>query len=177
MLADKEDRATLAALRRGLGKPPGSAGEMHPFVIPRLPKSTGPGWNWEQECCFIVASLFAWHPENLDAGAPWERNFGASAKELGLKPGRLEGVERRFVALLNAESVDVPDHLRTMVGLLKTEAVRVDWEQLLSDLTRWDDPERRVQIRWAKAFWQGSVDEAGAIDDQDAPEPESQPAI
>ena len=41
-LAAHEDRGALAALRRGLGRPPGSAGEMHPHVARFLPD----GWGW-----------------------------------------------------------------------------------------------------------------------------------
>lgn len=33
-LVAREDRAALAALRRGLGKPPGTVAEMYPLVEP-----------------------------------------------------------------------------------------------------------------------------------------------
>ena len=153
-----EDRATLAALRRGLGKPPGMAGEMHAFVIPRLPELPAhPGWIWEEKCYFIVASLFAWHPENIAAGRSWERSFGASARALksALKigPNEPDRIATRLVALLNANSEDLPEYLRSMVGLFRAHSIAIDWEQLLRDLRWWDDPERAVQTKWAKAYW------------------------
>ena len=39
-LRDREDRGALAALRRGLGQPPGSAVEMYRYVVPWLPART-----------------------------------------------------------------------------------------------------------------------------------------
>ena len=158
-LAERQDRAALAALRRGLGKPPGLAGEMYPFVIPKLPPATSAGWNWQQQCHFIVASLFAWHPLHSVAGKPWERNFGDSARQLKRKLENSDGPERRFVALLNAESENLPDHLRSMIGLFRAHDIPVDWELLLIDLTRWSSPNRYVQTNWAKSFWRAASDE------------------
>lgn len=186
LIEDKE-RATLAALRRGLGKPPGSAGEMYPFVIPRLPESKGPEWTWEQQCHFIVAALFAWHqidrpaPEPDGEGEakrkPW--NFGASVGALRRTDELREsdGPERRFVALLNAECEDLPDHLRSMVGILKAQDVPVDWEQLLCDLQKWGWSSRTTQTGWARSFWGAppDTDEDGQSPDEPAQE-ESLPA-
>ena len=36
-LAKRDDRGALAALRHGLGQPPGTAAEMHPYVVQFLP--------------------------------------------------------------------------------------------------------------------------------------------
>lgn len=170
-LVAREDRATLAALRRGLGKQPGTAGEMFPFVIPRLPPLNGGGrpdggWPWSHACCFIVATLFASHPENLEHGERWQRNFGASVRRLKSAVGEgAQGPERRFVALLNAEVEDVDDYLRPMVGLLRAHAIPVDWEQLLTDLVNWGSPSRWVQTRWAKSFWQPDLEPASDSSD------------
>lgn len=153
-LTRAQDRATLAALRRGLGKPPGSAGEMYPFVIPRLPPATQAGWTWEQQCYFIVASLYAWHP-----AATRERTFGDSARWLREALAGADGPERRFVALLNAGHEDLPHHLRGMVGLFRANDIPVDWSRLLGDLVRWNDPERPVQISWARSFWRALPDD------------------
>jgi CRISPR system Cascade subunit CasB len=165
-LVEHEDRATLAALRRGLGKPPGSAGEMYPFVIPRLAERQRdlPGWSWEEQCHFIVAALFAWHSVRPDAGEQRGRDFGASARRLKEAMPNADGPERRFVALLNAEREDVPEHLRSMIGLLRAHEIAVDWERLLADLTRWSAPSRHVQAAWARSFWRATPAESGPAD-------------
>jgi CRISPR system Cascade subunit CasB len=123
----REDRATLAALRRGVGKAPGEAPEMFPHLIPRIPE---PSSRWAEQCHYLVASLFALHPLDWTGEASgWtERNFGSSARRLKAASKGSEGPERRFVALLGAHMDDIGSHLRSMVGLLKANDVPVDWE-------------------------------------------------
>ena len=66
-----------------------------------------------------------------------------------------DGVERRFVALLNSDEEDLPGRLRHAVGLLKSKDIPVDWRQLLSDLLRWEYADRQVHRRWSRDFWAG----------------------
>ncbi len=147
---EREDRAALAALRRGLGKPPGEAAEMHPYVVPFLPHD---GSRWEEDAHYLVAALFAWHqlvwPEG---GGEWDRNVGASFVRLAERAGS-GSIEQRFVALLNSHRDDLPEHLRHAVGLLRAHEVPVDWAQLLRDIQEWDRESRSTQRSWARAFW------------------------
>jgi len=142
-LADKENRGALAALRRGLGRPPGTAAEMHPYVMPYLPR----GWGWWQECFYIVACLFALHP-----AARREGNFGDTFHAVCSETGG-DSIEARFVALLNAHREDLFGHLRHAVSLAKAKDAPVDWKRLLRDVQHWDDDARWVQRDWARAFW------------------------
>jgi len=152
-LANSQDRAALAALRRGLGKAPGTVAEMHRHVVPWLPASAP---EWQQDAYYVVAALFAWHQGS------WHREDGAArATNLGASFARLassvesESVESRFVALLNCHRDDLPTHLRHAVGLLKSEEIPVDWSQLLSDVQSWGLESRPVQRGWARAYWGG----------------------
>jgi CRISPR system Cascade subunit CasB len=149
-LVAREDRAALAALRRGLGKGPGEAAECHRYVVP----FTSDLSTWREAAFYQVAALFAWHQGswNDGDGEPVVRNLGASLQQLD---ARLEGnsVERRFVALLNSHVEDLGEHLRQIVGLLKAGQVPIDWSQLLRDIQRWDREDRLVQRAWARAFW------------------------
>lgn len=150
---ESSNRAALAALRRGLGKSPGEAAEMFPYVVPWVPNDPK---EWEEAPYYLVASLFALHPlpwPESDATSASSRTFGASMAKLIATPDRLDAVERRFVALLNAHPEDIGDHLRRNVALLKAADIPVDWAQLLTDLLWWDHPQRRVQRRWARSFW------------------------
>lgn len=148
----REDRAALAALRRGLGKPPGEAAEMHPYVVPFLPRDGG---RWEEDAHYLVAALFAWHQGVwADSGAEWDRNFGASFARLAEAEWSESGsIEKRFVALLNSHRDDLPEHLRHAIGLLRAHEVPVDWAQLLRDIQEWDRGSRSTQRGWACAFW------------------------
>jgi CRISPR system Cascade subunit CasB len=169
-LVEREDRGALAALRRGLGKPPGTVPEMCPLVEPWLSGDPDP---WRDDPYYIVAALFAfWHQgaraAAAEAGPP--RSLGASERRLGFdedgkwSEDRFKGVERRFVALLNCHRDDLHVHLRHCVGLLRSKAIPVDWAQLLADIRGWDSPRRAVQRDWAKAFWRRP--EVPAVADQ-----------
>jgi CRISPR system Cascade subunit CasB len=149
-LVTHEDRATLAALRRGLGKDPGSVPEMHPFVLRRLPE--GMGLRRENDF-YLVASLFSIHRKGWAGGDPRRpTNLGASLALLRQRDGSAS-IERRFVAMLNAQREDLPHHLRNIISLLSSHEVHVDFAQLLRDLRWWDAENRSVQRHWARSFW------------------------
>ncbi len=151
-LVDKEERGTLAALRRGLGKPPGVVAEMHPFVL----RWVAPGaTSWQEESWYLVASLFAIHQK------PWWPAEGKPGNNLGASFARLaravdsKSIERRFIAMLNCDADDLPQHLRHAVSLLGSHDVPVDFAQLLRDLRGWNADSRWVQRNWARSFWAG----------------------
>lgn len=149
-LVDTEDRAALAALRRGLGRPPGSVPELCRYVVPWAP-TDGPSWH--EDIYYLVAALFALHQGSWPPGvAQGPTNLGASFRRLA-ETSRSESVEKRFVALLSVHPDDLPAHLRHAVSLLKAHDVPVDWAQLLHDLRDWGHEDRFVQRDWARAFW------------------------
>jgi CRISPR system Cascade subunit CasB len=145
----QKNLAALAALRRGLGKRPGEAAAMFPYVVPFVPDLSR-----RPEDYFLVASLFASHqlfwPHPAD---PHElTNLGASFHWLRSKVDS-GSIEKRFVALLDAPREDLPEHLRHAVSLLKAHDVPLDWLQLLLDVHGWDWESRSVQYAWARAYW------------------------
>ena len=155
-----EDRAALAALRRGLGQPPGTVPDMYRYVIRRLPKEAYPN-SWAEQTYYLIAALYGLHPAS-GAG----RNLGDHfAKTLDPNPDYNEAIERRFTALLTAHPDDLPFYLRQAISYLKSKDVAVNWHQLMWDVRDWGHPERqhRVQKRWATQFWRFRGDE-------DAPE-------
>lgn len=148
-LVRRQDRGALAQLRRGLGKPPGLALEMHRYVVPFLP----PARPWEEEVYYLVAALFAlWHQGQDTVAANPPKNLGASLARL-VDQANADSVERRFLALLKSHADDLPHHLRQIVALLKGKDIPLDWRQLLQDLKQWGHPDRFVQKSWARAFW------------------------
>ena len=145
----QEDRGALAALRRGLGQPPGNAPEMFPYVVNKLPKKPS---NWTEKTYYLVASLYALHPESATEG-----NFGTHfARTLDLQnPDNNTAIERRFTVLLTAHPEDLPHYLRQAVSFLKSKDVPVNWHQLMWDIWDWDKPEKAVNVQkqWAAQFW------------------------
>ena len=180
---DSGARATLAMLRRGLGKPPGQATELFPIVIPRLPPDPDP---WTEARWFALGALFALHPHDWpadeEAKHARERNLGASLRvlrgRLAEGGGSPEALDRRVGALLAADADDLWTHLRHLVGRFGTvsQPVRVDYRQLLRDSEQWGAPDRPVQLRWARAYWQEPASRAApdtaAADDPPAADPD-----
>src|ERR1035437_10318404 len=76
----EQDRGALAALRRGLGKPLGTAREMDRHVLPYLPPSTREN---QENAYYLVGALFAYWYQGKDrlAANPPE-NMGASLRVL-----------------------------------------------------------------------------------------------
>ena len=146
-LAQRENRGALAALRRGLGKPPGTAHEMHPYVAPWL--SSGMH-RWEEDAHYTVAALFGSHPEHAAIG-----NMGATFRRITSQT-ESESIEKRFIALLSCHGDDLPQQLRQAVSLARSKDVPVDYSQLLRDIRYWGHPDRFVQREWARAFWAGT---------------------
>ena len=158
-LVMREDRAALAALRRGLGKPPGRAAEMFPYLVPWVRPGASPE---EEGALYLVASLVALHPEPvLQRGEGEPTNMGFSCAELRRR-SESGSEETRFVALLNAEREDLDHHLLRAVSLLRAHRVGWDWAQLIRDLGWWSNPNRRVQRAWARAYWAREADAADA---------------
>ncbi len=145
-LGRAEDRRALAHLRRGLGKRPGAAPEMFPYVVPWLPPNLHPQ---EEAAYYAIAALFAWHPAIAASG-----NMGdhlAATKE----KGREEAVERRFVALLAAHPDDLPEFLRQAISYLASKEIPVNWDRLFRDMRYWGHPDYgdRIRKQWAASFW------------------------
>ncbi len=151
-LYERDDRAALAALRRGLGRAPGEASEMHRYVVPRVQ-----GLNvWQEDAYYITAALFALHPGRswgASDGAKQSTNLGASLGKMARENKESASIERRFVGLLNARTEELPIHLRNVISLLKSKEIPIDWTQLLKDINNWNRESRRVQRDWARAFW------------------------
>jgi CRISPR system Cascade subunit CasB len=142
-----EDRAALAALRRGLGQTPGVAPEMYRYVVPRLP----PGLpRWREDHHYLVAALFGLHPL-ASGGGNMGHHFAQTVSGAGEEDSG--AVERRFTILLNAHADDLPFLLRQAVSYLRSREVPVNYHRLLRDLQWWNSEHRTVQRSWANAFW------------------------
>lgn len=143
-----QDRGALAALRRGLGQPPGHAPEMIRFIAPFISDDTN---YWRQQALYMIASLFALHPSNTTSG-----NMGDHFAKL--KSGDDAPLERRFTALLSSNPEELDVHLRQAISVLKNKETPVNWDQLLRDVTRWGYPESRDRVRraWAYRFWRAA---------------------
>lgn len=145
----REDRAMLAALRRGLGQPPGTVPDAYRYVVPWLADDTPP---WREAAYYLIAALFAYHPAPGGVG-----NMGNHFARTRTPGWDDTAIERRFTALLAAHPDDLDLYLRQAISFLRSKEVPVNWHQLLTDVLDWGHPDRYVQRRWARAFWNRSA--------------------
>ncbi len=146
-LADNEDRGALAALRRGLGVPPGHCAAMYPHVVPHLSEGGDATDRW----FFVVGALFASHPRH-QPGATLGETFGRARRTNELS----DSGEAQFFALLDAHPDDLPERLRWAIGWLASKEIPVDWERLLRDLCRWRREDHSVQMDWARNYYRAA---------------------
>lgn len=62
------------------------------------------------------------------------------------------GIERRFLAVVEAEREDLPNRLAGLVAVLGDAAGRIDWGALAADLGRWSLDGSPVQRAWARSY-------------------------
>ena len=133
--------AARAALRRSLAFAPGTYPPAMPYVEPWVRGEEG----WRREAYYLVAALFA-----LKDGEHQPGRTLAQALRQAQKSRDSESLERRFLALLDADRDQIAYRLRQAVGLVEGG---LDFAQLLDDLLFWFHSERRVQARWAREFY------------------------
>ena len=161
-LAEKEDRGALAALRTGLGKPPGAASRMLPIVAPFLFSDEEPA----TRAAFVTAALFAKHPDHRQIGSLGSSLWKATKRERINPDGKHgeAGVEKHFAAALDADPEDLPRHLEGLVSLCESAGVPIDWHRFYRDvlgLLRHNEA-YQIKIRrdWARDFWRGTAPQA-----------------
>ena len=150
----EDNRGALANLRRGLGKKPGTAMEMYPYINRQIPDTK------KTNAYFIVAALFGLYPDaehtkgNLGESLLLLESKTQEQRKSSPDDKKISSVERRLVALLNAKEEDLPNHLRQILGLLKSNEMPINWFRLLKDIKFWSDEKNSdTQRQWAKAFW------------------------
>lgn len=152
---DGPARAGLAALRVGLRSPDGVCLEAMPHVAPYLGEREADQDRW----FFAVATLFALHPQDQSKRESLGGAFAKLRKES-------DSIEKRFQLLLACDEENLWGQLVQIVSLLKSKGVPINWFRLLADLTSndWDDPERPLQLRWARDFYKPAANLAAQSD-------------
>jgi CRISPR system Cascade subunit CasB len=147
----------LAALRRGIGREPGTVPPMWPHytqlddaghVTPRLRAE------------HLALTLFAVHQQS-QARPVHRTGVGLGTALLALRrSGKFseEALDRRVGATATATSVgEVARHLRGLITQLRSVDVvpGLDYTRLFRDLWDWDDSERRAKVRrrWGAQYF------------------------
>lgn len=148
LIKNRDDRALMAALRRGLAQPysPEVSRVVQPFLNEKSP-------DYLEQAYFTVAPLFGLHHDEIG----YDGNMGSHFRDL-CKPNEEipRSIERRFVQLLASDTNDLDDLLRQAITLIKANDIGVNWHNLLWDVRRWrwsDEQRDRVRKEWSRAFW------------------------
>lgn len=162
-LVDK-DAAAKAVLRRSLAFEAGR----YPAAYPYVERYIGRQWHERDArrlASYAVAGLYAFHPKH-DCRLTFGGACGELKRQLIRNNKGGDGVERRFVSLLNADAENVTLYLRQLLTLMGPDAPGFDYVRLLDDLMKWmnlfpgrGDDRDHLRERWAREFARASVEE------------------
>lgn len=137
------DSVDLARLKRNAGRSLAEARGVNMLIFYLLPFGLS---HAQEETYFLVATLYPL------ADGSGNGNLGASMRRAQNITNR-KGIDRRMEALLDAEGAQLSFRLRQAIHFLRSNRVRVNWNQLLEDLLYWNHPERYVQQSWARDYY------------------------
>jgi CRISPR system Cascade subunit CasB len=104
----------------------------------------------KQDLLFVIAGLIAEYPCEQDSIL----SFGVSLQKLSNHPEvKATGIERRLESLLQLDLESLAQPLHSLIVQARGTKTPVDYATLLYDLRCWDNPEKWVQLRWARDFW------------------------
>ncbi len=166
---ESQVKASLAKLRRGIGKAPGSQPDIWEDTIGRLPESLQGEYNkpnYAEWASHLAITLFAFHQQSRD---PKEKSMhkdgetlGRAVRKLVTSPEDEARVKRRFDQVATADSQEeLAHHLRGLISLLRAGEIPLDYAALTRDLYLYQIEGERdsVRLRWGRDFYFGVKDE------------------
>lgn len=162
-------RATLARLRRGIGKKPGSMPELWEATLKDLPPDlVGQGQepSYGEWAVHTALTLYALHQQGKD---PKLQCMNKDGESLGIALRKLVGddedekrIKRRFDAASTSSSMEeYSHHLRGLIQLLRQNSIPLDYGALTEDFYWLQFPNARdsVRLRWGRDFYRLAKDE------------------
>ena len=144
----REDRGAMAALRRTLAFGPEELGytRAYRYVEPFVQHEEG----WPRRAYYLVAGLFALHPDSEDV------SLAEARSRVWQQENRPPSLERRFLALLDADADQLPHQMRRIIAYLRSKRQGLNYQRLLEDLLDWFGRKRWIQLRWAREFYRSA---------------------
>lgn len=165
------DGAALAALRRGIGREPGTVPQMWPYYTTLTADGrVTPALAAEH----VALTLFAVHQQSKAQLMHRDGvGLGTALGNLRADPQRSQdALDRRFSAGATASSTsELELHLRGLVALLRQSAKAggqpLDYTELMRDLVAWQRPDGAARIRrkWGAQYFAPTRSEAPGGDD------------
>jgi CRISPR system Cascade subunit CasB len=142
------DSRVRAVLRRSLAFEPGRFAPAYPYVEPFVKDERN---EWRRSMHYLAAGLWAAHWREGRTGQPMSIGKACAAHQAASNSA---STEQRFIALLDADTDQLPHRLRQMMALLKDQSL--DYDSLLTGLVRWNDDRKTIQNTWARDFYRSS---------------------
>ena len=162
-----ETTATLASMRKGVGKTPGEVPEVLSILLAEMPEnflSTNGIPTKEEWACYIALTLFAWHQQGHSITSEKMHtdenvSIGAALKNLALTSEDDNAASRELKRLKNIVSSNTIEemsyHLRSIIRLFNSKNIRLNYCNLAADLYEWQFNENRnsLSLKWAQDFY------------------------
>lgn len=160
---DSSARATLAKLRRGIGRSPGSMPELWEATLKDLPQELmgrGQDPSKGEWAVYTTLTLWALHQQGKDLRqqcmSKGGESFGIALRRLVSDDDEEKRIKRRFDAVSTSNSMEeFSHHLRGLIQLLKGKTIPLDYPALAEDLYWLQFPNTRdsVRLRWGRDFY------------------------
>ena len=155
-------KAQLARLRRGAGKRPGELPELWGIFLRNMPeelmgKEGRP--SYAEWAIYTALTLFALHQQGHSEPmhAEGEENrLGRAVKKLAHGEEEEENVRRKFsIAARSDDMEELSYHLKTLVRMLGSNDIKLDYEDLAKDLYRFqfENDTDQVRLKWGQDFY------------------------
>jgi len=157
-------KATLARLRRGIGKTPGSLPDLWEITLSDLPEALqgiGEEPTHGEWAVHTALTLYALHQQGRD---PKKQSMNREGEFLGTAVRRLleydknneDAVMRRFHAVAVSDSFErFSWQLRGLILLIRAKDIPLDYPALTQDLYWFQFPDRRdgIRLKWGQDFY------------------------
>jgi CRISPR system Cascade subunit CasB len=155
--------ATLAQLRRGVGKPVGAVAELWQATLDGvpLPPRYGDAATDNERAAHTALTLYALHQQSR--GEPMHQpgqSIGTAARSLSRRAPSEDATRRRFEALGTASTFEeVTHHARGLISQFRAYGVPLDYGQLADQLVWLLRPATadRVRLAWGRDFYRLAV--------------------
>lgn len=155
-------RASLANLRRGIGKPPGCNPNIWAVTLGDMPEDlvgTGKTPSRAEWAVHIALTLFALHQQGCDINSQLMHKEGNNlGKAVGIlaKKGENEiRIKRRFDKVVTATSPEeITHHLRGVVQLLRSDRIPLDYYDLAKKIYDYQIVEKQdyIRLQWGRSY-------------------------
>jgi CRISPR system Cascade subunit CasB len=160
--------ATLAHLRRGLGKAPGEVPEIWDITLESIPRpGHGDVPSPQEHAAHAALTLYALHQQSRTTPMHTRgRSLGMAVRALARSQDatgdadREKAVRRRFDAVATATSFsETTHHLRGLISQLRAADIALDYGRLADDLERLQRPggPKAVRLQWGRDYHRLSV--------------------